>query len=162
MLEYLIWANLPRAAIVHHLPLTDLVVLYDTDSNVSHLLSLEKFVAGRKTQTLSAQLRERHIVLDIHSASAMGRIAKLFGLDGSIKIKHVEEFVAELLHGWSVYASMDVDIQRVAMAFARSLGSRVHEVKEVTDAFKKGINASNEMIAYFAKRRPTTRCVRTI
>lgn len=139
------------------------MALYDVDDEVSRLLSLEKFTPGLKTQTLSAQLRERNVTVDHQSASAMGRVAKLFGLDGAIKIDHVEQFVARLVDGWSLHSTEKTDEQGVARAFAGTLESRIHSVKEVSDAFEKGMKAGNETLAFFARRRrPGTRRVRTI
>ncbi|KAF1913627.1 hypothetical protein BDU57DRAFT_541030 [Ampelomyces quisqualis] len=158
--EYMVWSDISREAIIQHFSLADLVALYDADGDVARLLSLDKFVPGLKTKTLSARLRKQHVVLDAHAARAMGRCAKLFGLDGEVKINHVIQFIARLVDGWSISTAQCNE--QNAQIFSTTLGSQVHSAKDIAGCFKEGIQQGIDALAYFSRgRQPATTRIRT-
>jgi hypothetical protein len=155
--EYIIWADVPNACILTQFSLLDLI----EDQTAATLLSLPEFTAGKKTRELSRALRDKQIKLSLGSAGAIGRVAKLFGMDGlHVGLRHIEDFVARLCDGWSINYKYDAGMhdRNIAAAFATALGSRAHQKEDVMDAFFAGMKQGTETLAYFARRRrPTAR-----
>jgi hypothetical protein len=156
--EYMIWANIPSECILTHFPLADLIALYDKDKTVTNLLYLQEFTAGRKTIALSASLRDKTIPLTHSTAAAMGRIAKLFGLDHpEIALHHIETFVARLVDGWSIVDNTSSDLNDISCAFADGLGSHAHRRREIMGAYMAGVKEGTDTLAYFSRRRGPTK-----
>jgi hypothetical protein len=152
--EYMIWANIPSECICTHFPLADLISLYDEDHTVTNLLHLQEFTAGRKTMALSAALREKNMTLTPSTAAAMGRVAKLFGLDrAGVALHHIETFVARLVDGWSIIDNASGHINDISCAFAEALKSRAYRRQEIIGAYLAGIKEGTETLAFFERRR---------
>jgi hypothetical protein len=47
--EVIVWANIERAAVLHHFSLADLIDLAESNSAVGNMLQLQEFQAGRRT-----------------------------------------------------------------------------------------------------------------
>ena len=126
------FGTLPRAAILHVLPLSQLLDLYDADQDIATLLQLHHFKNGTsKTSVVVSALRAGNIVLNTSTAKAMGYIARLFGLDGATaNLHHIQDYTQRMVDGWSVNTAIIMsDVRtngRIAGAFAEALDSRVH------------------------------------
>ena len=163
----MVWGTLPSAAIIQVLPLSRLLDLYDEDQDVSTLLQLHHFKNGSiRTSTIVSALRAGNIMLDTSTAKAMGRIAKLFGLDGNAaNLHHIQDLGARIIDGWSVDTSTMSDVRtsgRLAAAFAKTLGSHAHQPQDVMNAFITSTRQGAETMAYYSRRgRPQSRRVRS-
>jgi hypothetical protein len=152
--EYMIWANIPSECICTHFPLADLISLYEEDQTVANILHLQEFTAGRKTMALSAALREKNITLTPSTAAAMGRVAKLFGLDrAGVALYHIETFIARLVDGWSIIDNASGHINDISCVFAEALKSRAYRRQEIIGAYLAGIKEGTETLAFFERRR---------
>jgi hypothetical protein len=157
--EYMVWANIPWECICTHFPLADLISLYDEDHTVANFLHLHEFTAGRKTIALSAALRENNITLTPSTAAAMGRVAKLFGLDrAGVALHHIETFVARLVDGWSIIDNASGHINDISCAFAEALGSRAYRRQEVMGVYLAGVKEGTETLAFFERRGRPPKC----
>jgi hypothetical protein len=157
--EYMVWANIPWECICTHFPLADLISLYDEDHTVANFLHLHEFTAGRKTIALSAALRENNITLTPSTAAAMGRVAKLFGLDrAGVALHHIETFVARLVDGWSIIDNASGHTNDISCAFAEALGSRAYRRQEVMGVYLAGVKEGTETLAFFERRGRPSKC----
>jgi hypothetical protein len=150
----MIWASIPREAILAHCPLSDLHLLSNSGQA---FLSLEEFRPGRRTLEVSARLREKNTILSTTTAQSMGAMAKIFGMDqNNVSLIHIQDIVSRIVDGWQVGEGHPRDIHTmssIASSFAFSLGSRTHRIQDVIAAFLEGTQQGMDTIAYFARRR---------
>jgi hypothetical protein len=76
--------------------------------------------------------------------------------DIGVSLVHIQDFVARFVDGWKVSEDPmnGIDAKgRVAAAFATTLASRAHHVRDVMNAFQNGIQHGTETIAYYSRRR---------
>lgn len=157
--ERLVWANLPRASILYYFSLAHLQELSNSNPVCESLLGLDEFQPGRRTLSVSARLREKNTVLSTSTARAMGSIARTFGFAmAGVKLVHIQDFIARLCDGWQITdGSVSDHIKSVAAnAFAVTLGSVTHPLKDVMCAFIDGFQQGTDTIAYYSKRRSGT------
>ncbi|KAF2823324.1 hypothetical protein CC86DRAFT_384695 [Ophiobolus disseminans] len=160
--ERMIWASIPRAAIIHHISLGDIITLSDTHPAAADLLHLEEFQAGRRTMTVATQLRDKNITLSVTSAHTLGLICKQFGLHhDNVKLHHIQDMVGRLVDSWTIMNSMSTVTAIVARAFTGALDSRVHRSGDVVQAFVDGFQQGTATLKYYQRRRPTARRVRS-
>jgi len=163
----MVWGTLPRAAILHVLPLARLLDLYDQDQDVANLLQLHQFRNGNsKTSSVVSALRAKNIVLNTSTAKAMARVGNLFGLNGAaVNLQHIEGYAARICDGWSIDTSIISNVNtssRIAAAFAKTLDSHAHQQHSVMDVFISGTQQGAETMAYYSRRgRPQARRVRS-
>jgi hypothetical protein len=157
--EKLIWADVPRQAIISHLPLGDLVM----DQDCAELLNLDEFEPGRRTLQVSSRLRERNIVLNTVVAGALGKIAKSCLRGDAVHLHHVREFVGRFVDGWSLNNAVNQHAQnKSAHAFAVAFDHDLHSVCDIMKAFLDGMQEGTDVLAYYARRRRSNnRRVRT-
>ncbi|KAF2107751.1 hypothetical protein BDV96DRAFT_294195 [Lophiotrema nucula] len=139
--EYLIWGDIPQAAIMHTFLATDLYQLADWSKDVAELLRLHLFDGHSRTRSIAQQLRQQQKRLDVHSAAAIGAIALSFGLNKeSVSLDHLSHFVTAFLDGgWIRSGHLNDEAQlESAAAFAKSLGSDLLE-RDVVCAFLGGL-----------------------
>ncbi|KAG9189682.1 hypothetical protein G6011_06550 [Alternaria panax] len=135
--------------------------LADSDERSANLLSLEEFRPGRATKHISDKLRHDQFVLKKNSARRIAAVARTFKMDGvNVKLAHIQDFVACFVDGWKINENpldgSDARI-RIAAAFATTLASRAHRAQDVMHAFQDGFQQGAQTIAYYSRRRPTTR-----
>jgi hypothetical protein len=161
----LVWANIPREAVLNHFPLSDLLSLADRDPRSANILHLEHFEPGRRTLAVSSLLREEQTVLSNHTARAIGCVTKTFGLDGEdVEVHHIREFVGRLVDGWQIRGDSSYGIHTVnshAYAFAATLGHRAQYLQDIMKAFVDGMQQGTANIAYYARRGPCRNTRRT-
>jgi hypothetical protein len=115
------------------------------------------------TRTVSERLRRERLILNLDTARAMGKIARLFGLGGSaVTNLHISDFVTCLTDGWTIQADPRHDIcamADLANRFALALGpcdSSLHP-QDVVSAFVDGFERGTRNLAHFSRyRRRTT------
>lgn len=160
--EYIIWANLPRSAIISHFPLIHLQDLATTDQICADFLNLQDFHPGDRTPTVASRLRDQNLTLSTSTAQAMGLMAKTFGLDGEANLLHIEEFVSRIVDGWSVQRDIHA-LSTTASVFAMALQSQKYRLQDVMSAFCGGIEKGLECVALYARRgRPKVSRSRTV
>jgi hypothetical protein len=147
--ERLIWANLPREAILSHFPLSN---LYSLPTNTQAFLSLDEFEPTRKTLKVSSRLKEKSIVLNTNTARAIGCIAKAFGMDrGNVSVMHIRDFVSRIIDGWQVGESYNDS--NIALTFTMSLASQIYSTQDMITAFQSGVQQGRDTVAYYSRRR---------
>jgi hypothetical protein len=165
--QYLIYAQLPKSAILHRIQLGELERLATEDLDVSRLLNLQLFTEKSSTRTVSKRLRKERLILNPNTARAMGKVARVFGLGGSAVTKlHISDFVTCLTDGWAIRADPSHDIHTMAdlaNRFAIALGPRnlsLH-IQDIIAAFMDGFERGTQNLARFSRRRPQAKCRRT-
>jgi hypothetical protein len=153
--ECITWAQIPASAIATTLPLANLITLYEQDEAVAKLLHLHEFTSCRRTLELSNSLREKaQAELTPSTSAAIGRVAKLFGLDSLVvSLHHISAFVARIVDGWNITDNVSSDINDISFAFAEALQSQAYSHQDIMGAYLAGIKEGNETLAYFARRR---------
>tara|TARA_R110002003_G_scaffold645_9_gene21012 strand:- start:9875 stop:10195 length:321 start_codon:yes stop_codon:yes gene_type:complete len=58
--EVIVWANIKRAAVLHHFSLADLIDLAESNSAIGNMLQLHEFQAGQRTSYVSQPLTPPH------------------------------------------------------------------------------------------------------
>ncbi|KAH7073382.1 hypothetical protein FB567DRAFT_633216 [Paraphoma chrysanthemicola] len=164
--ERLVWANIPASAVIQSFSLADLIDLSDSCITTGNLLQLPEFVAGRRTQSIAAILRERNVTLDTSTAQALGKISKQFGLDDvHVELSHVRDFLSCMVDSWYINYDLGTGTRppaTMASIFANALCSRGHHKEDIMNAFIDGVEQGTRTIAFYArKRRPVARRVRT-
>ncbi|KAF2867826.1 hypothetical protein BDV95DRAFT_610265 [Massariosphaeria phaeospora] len=143
--EYIIWANLPPAAIINTLHLSKLKELAERDDACAYLLGLQEFKPGRNTEAVKLEFRNRKIHLDAKVAGAMGRLGNLFGMDNpNVTLGLIESFVACVVDGWYIHECLVDDIKTmstIGSAFALNLGFQTtsYYLQDVRNAFQDGV-----------------------
>jgi hypothetical protein len=79
--EIIFWGSIPMDAILHVFPLSDLDVFVQNDSNVGDLFRLDLFNPDDAVITIAQGLTRLNLRLNRAAASALGKVAKLFGLE---------------------------------------------------------------------------------
>jgi hypothetical protein len=138
--------------------LSDLQHLANSDEACASLLALQEFQKGRTTRHVSTRLQNNNFVLKRKIARRIAAIARTFHMDNmGVSLVHIQDFVARFVDGWKVSEGPinGADAKsRVAAAFATTLASRAHHVRDVMIAFQNGIQHGTETIAYYSRRRP--------
>jgi hypothetical protein len=137
-----VWGEIPRTAILTILSLADLEHLSNKSPSTASLLNLPFFTPNASTPDVGKRLKTKHITLTTRTASAMGKLARTFGLSSPRATPaHIEDFVAAQMSGWVISgAPLDdrTTMESLAAAFAVAVG---HELglKGVMDAFVSGV-----------------------
>jgi hypothetical protein len=160
--EYMVFGDIPGNAVIHNMPLADLIGVYDHDDAIKELLNLHAFRPGRRTADVASDFRDRNVTIRPAIAAAMGRVASLFGfVSEKASLGHIEEFVSRLVDGWGLVED-PLQSNDCALAFARGLNTRIHGERAVAGAYITGIQKGIEAIEFYAKKRRTgPRHVRT-
>jgi hypothetical protein len=157
----MVWASVPRAAIITHFALSDLRYLASNSPSCADVMNLDEFQPGRRTRQVSDQMRAKKTILNTATARALGKISRTFGLNGgNVSVEHIQEFIARLVDGWQVSKHPLNNIHTnssIATTFAISLNSQIHRVQDVMVAFLNGIQQGTNTIAYYSRRRPGPR-----
>jgi hypothetical protein len=104
---------------------------------------------------VSKELSKHRMTLDASSGTAIARFAHLFGLSETYDLQHIKDFVGRVVDGWSITQITPRETDDAALAFAVTLGSRLHSKKAVEETFLVGVQNGIETLNYFAKRRRT-------
>lgn len=155
--EFLIWANIPRAVIIHEFSLVDFIRMYEYDEDVAAILDLDIFVARTPTKALADHLRKKRIIINVTTAAAMGRIAALLFGPGSYDLQHVTDLVARLVDGWSIKSTEPKHTEAVALAFAADFASRIHSTEDVAHAFRRRVKDGMRTMDNFERGRKQPR-----
>jgi hypothetical protein len=97
--EMLVWCELPLAAIICCMSLSDLIGLTDKHHVVREMLQLHEFQTSRRTSMVASFLARKKVTLDSFSARAMALVCKEFNLSSP---RHISDLVAHLIDGWSI------------------------------------------------------------
>jgi hypothetical protein len=154
----MVWASVPRAAILAHFPLASLRALSNSSQSCANILNLDEFHLGRRTGHVSTQLKEKSITLNTMTARAMGSISRVFDMHGTkVSLDHIQDLIARLVNGWQISNHHAKDIHTmssIATTFAMALSSKVHRAQDVMVAFQNGVQQGTDIIAYYSHRRP--------
>jgi hypothetical protein len=160
----MVWASVPRAAILTHFPLADLRALSNSSLSCAEIMNLDEFLLGRRTFHISNKLKEKDILLNTATARAMGAISRVFGMHGdNVTLEHIQIFISRLVDGWQIQEKEVNDIHTrssIAMTFAMSLSSQEHRIQDVMTAFMNGMQQGTDVMAYYARRRSNSRRTR--
>jgi hypothetical protein len=151
--EYMAFGNIDRGSILHHIPIADIINLYDHDKGVAELLSLHLFAKNRRTKDVALELRERNITINPSSAAAMGRFAAtMFGTGKGVSLHHISEMVARVVDGgWCLVEDTPLGYD-CALAFALALDSDVYDKRDVANAFLVGIKKGNDVVRFYSRK----------
>ncbi|KAF2788135.1 hypothetical protein K505DRAFT_315451 [Melanomma pulvis-pyrius CBS 109.77] len=158
--EFIIWGDLPNSAILHTFNISELNHLISTSPPCAKLLNLDLFDGASRTRAISQQLREKGITMTKDTAKAMGKIAKVFGLDGpDVTYLHIDEFVTSLIDGWTIQGCPVNDIHTAShlgmhFALAMECSRSPLNIQQIMGAFIDGIEHGARNINYFAARCP--------
>jgi hypothetical protein len=153
----MVWASVPRPAIITHFPLSELQSLSTNNLSCAEILNLDEFRPGRRTRHISDQMKAKNIVLNTATAHAMGAISRIFGMHrNNVNLEHIQGLISRLVDGWQISEHPVSDIHTIssiATSFAMSLRSRAYRVQDVMLAFQKSVHQGTDTIAYYACRR---------
>lgn len=96
-------------------------------------------------------------MLNSTTARALGKIARIFGLNGSsITLEHLQDFVARLMDGWTITKPEAIDMHTMssfAATFATAMGSHAggYTLQQVMGAFIEGVDHGTHCIAHWSK-----------
>ncbi|KAF2257625.1 hypothetical protein CC78DRAFT_622481 [Lojkania enalia] len=126
--EFLLWGDIPPAAILHVTSWSDLTRLASTDPDVAHILSLPIFERLNTSSRIAKHIARKALALDDNTARSIGVLARAFGLDNpTVKSRHVADFVATFIEGWSIRSSSRLSnnkatiLNALAVSFAAGL-----------------------------------------
>jgi hypothetical protein len=143
--EQLVWADIPRAAIIRHFSLRDLICLSDEHQSVADLLRLHTFKKGLRTAIVASRLKEKNIILDLTSAEAIARVCRQFGI---CQPSHIKDLVACLVDGWSIACGPTRNDYSIAMAFAGTLNTYAYPSEDIINAFVQGCDEGSEALRF--------------
>lgn len=158
--EFIIWGDLPNSAILHTFNLSELNDLIAVSPTCANLLNLDLFDGASRTRAISQQLREKGIIMNVDTAKAMGKIARVFGLGGpDVTYLHIDEFVTSLVDGWNIQGCPINDIHTAShlgmhFALAMECPRSSLNIQQIMGAFIDGIEHGTRNLDYFATRRP--------
>lgn len=120
--EWLIWGEIPSEAILHTLSFAALLALVNKAVNVGSLLRLDSIDPVSNIARIRSNLQAEPVTLTTRFGAAIGRVASLFAFNPSSNPRHVAEFVAHLLQGWSIHLDPAVCTKpEVCQAFITAL-----------------------------------------
>ena len=155
--EFFIWGDIPSDAVLHTLDLNDLITNLYNDPDCHELLSIDVFEPGIKTNAIAATLREKNVMLNTVTARALGKTAKMFGVNqSSVTLVHMQDFVARIMDGWSITKGQYVDMHTMsslAAVFAIALGPHEgrYSRQEIMAAFIEGVENGTRCIAHWSR-----------
>jgi hypothetical protein len=100
--EYMVFGDIPVNAVIHNMPLANLIALYDHDKASHELLNLHAFRSGDsdlRTTDVASRFRERNVTINARYAAALGRVAAIM-LGPSLKasLGHIGELVQRCVY----------------------------------------------------------------
>jgi hypothetical protein len=158
-----VWAEIPNDAVLNTLDLEGLIRELDHDVDCNDLLSFDVFKPDTRTSALAGTLREKNVMLNTSTARALGKIAKMFGLNQeNVTLEHLQDFVARLMNGWTITKPEMIDMHTMsslATTFATSLGphTRGYTLQQVMGAFIEGVDQGTRCIAHWSRSRSGSR-----
>ncbi|KAK1066502.1 hypothetical protein LTR33_011576 [Friedmanniomyces endolithicus] len=105
--EFIIWHEIPGAAIIHTFTVADLLDACDSTPAFAAMLRVEtvgKHMAALKTTTVS-RLQEAGIVLTAETVTVIARLCKFVGLTARSPLKQLEHLVTDIIQGWRLLIS---------------------------------------------------------
>ncbi|KAF3045494.1 hypothetical protein E8E12_008071 [Didymella heteroderae] len=153
--EYLVWAGVPRAAIIHYFSLSELQNLSRQEKTCRDILKLDEIIAGRATPTVSRNIGKQKSMLNTQTAKAMAQIARTFAMNGSnASLEHLRSFIAELINGWSINITAELDIHtcsHLASTFATTLLHSSKSVQCIMHAFNEGVKEGARLMTRYGR-----------
>ncbi|KAF3046256.1 hypothetical protein E8E11_008418 [Didymella keratinophila] len=161
--EYFVWAEIPDHAVLCTVDLEGLIRELDNDVDCNDLLNFDVFKPDTKTNTIAGALREKNVMLNTSSARALGKTAKMFGMDQhNVTLDHLQDFVARLVDGWTITKPEMIDVHTMsslASTFATALSphSGGYGLQQVMGAFIEGVDQGTRCIAHWSRSRSGSR-----
>ena len=164
--EYFVWAEIGDDAVLHTLDLESLIRELNDDVDCNDLLSFDVFKPDTKTNAIASALREKNVMLNSTTARALGKLAKMFGMDqDNVTLEHLQDFVARIMDGWMITKPEMMDMHTMsslATTFATSLVPHAgdYTLQQVMGAFIEGVDHGTRCIAHWSRSRSGSRCQR--
>ncbi|CAO2657533.1 Nn.00g036590.m01.CDS01 [Neocucurbitaria sp. VM-36] len=143
--DWFVWADLTEESIVKVEYVSALHDLCNRDPDCAQVLNLDEFDPGLQTMEVASRMREKHTVLNTHTARALGVISRFFAMNGpKVKLNHIVELIDRLVDGFYIQEASSLDIQTMstlADVFARALGTHpTYNHQQIMCAFIDGID----------------------
>ncbi|GAB7358313.1 hypothetical protein MBLNU230_g2386t1 [Neophaeotheca triangularis] len=143
-IEFLIWQQIPREAIIKTVPTSDLLQLARRTPALGHALRLDRLDVG-KWDKVQRNLKEDGIDLLPGTVGAIAKLLRFIGVLPTSPLAHITCAVSEIVRGWCLFPSRrnDEEWYEVAAGFAHAfckpqhLGSRIEE--DIKSAFLYGV-----------------------
>jgi hypothetical protein len=161
----MVWASVPRAAIITHFPLFELQLLSNNSLSCADIFNLRELQPSRRTRQISHRMKVKKTMLNTAKACAMREISRNFLLHGNnVSLEHIQDLIVRLVDGGQIGKHPLSDFHTnssIATTSAMSLGSQIHRVQNVMVAFLNRIQQGTDTIAYYARRRRGPRRARS-
>ncbi|KAJ4989817.1 hypothetical protein SVAN01_04654 [Stagonosporopsis vannaccii] len=161
--EYIVWGNINSEAVLCVLNLEQLINDLHDDEDCRQLLNFDAFKPSTTTNAIASTLREKNAILNKGNARAMGKAAKMFGMNKiNVTLLHIQDFVARLLDGWTIERPVSIDMQTMstlAATFATFLGAHAggYILQDIMGAFINGVEQGTRCIAHWSRSRSGSR-----
>lgn len=123
--EWLIWQQIPEAAILHTFNGRDLIALASNDRELRHTLRLEELHLGASMSAKIATLRKQEVPLSTSVVNAIAKVVRFFRVQGSGNHGHIAAMVTGVCEGWGIdiRKRSEQEWQKLANHFADQVGA---------------------------------------
>jgi hypothetical protein len=128
----LVWDQIPAAAIVKSISISDLTAFANSSPTLSAVLRLEKLKVG--TVKVAKDLKEDKIAINSDVAQAIAQIAMFLGFDHKSSLEAPTYAVSEIVQGWCLVANQTS--QEKVGAFVQVFVQRSNDYVEIEDHVK--------------------------
>jgi hypothetical protein len=128
----LVWDQIPAAAIVKSISISDLIAFANSGPTLSVVLRLEKLKVG--TVKVAKYLNEDKIAINSDVAQAIAQIVMFLGFDHRSSLEALTYAVSEIVQGWCLVANQTS--QEKVGAFVQVFVQRSNDYVEIEDHVK--------------------------
>jgi hypothetical protein len=128
----LVWDQIPAAAIVKSISISDLTAFANSSPTLSAVLRLEKLKVGNVK--VAKDLKEDKIAINSDVAQAIAQIAMFLGFDHKSSLEAPTYAVSEIVQGWCLVANQTS--QEKVGAFVQVFVQRSNDYVEIEDHVK--------------------------
>jgi hypothetical protein len=128
----LVWDQIPAAAIVKSISISDLIAFANSGPTLSAVLRLKKLKVG--TVKVAKDLKEDKIAINSDVAQAIAQIAMFLGFDHKSSLEAPTYAVSEIVQGWCLVANQTS--QEKVGAFVQVFVQRSNDYVEIEDHVK--------------------------